>query len=68
MAAENPIRYQGYRYDDETGFLLLNRLVLLARSRRKSPSTVKRKDVIEDYQRGTSLQCPLCNKRKGNKD
>ena len=37
-------------------------------TRREFPDNVDRKRVREDYQEGTDLECPGCNRSRGNRD
>ena|GEM_PF-5739400 len=34
---------------------------------RTFPSNVTRKEVLDDYQKGTRLECPSCNRSRGNR-
>ncbi|MCR8851116.1 GH-E family nuclease [Rossellomorea sp. SC111] len=35
---------------------------------REFPPNVTRKEVLDNYQEGTRLECPVCNRRRGNRD
>ena len=36
-------------------------------TKRQFPANVTRKEVLNNYQKGTRLECPSCNRRWGNR-